>query len=177
MAASYKFANEETYQTIKREKLMVYINVGADTTEDWAIMGIGVNSGSLSYDWQRESNKDIVGNTTNTMKDPIVSMEMSDWPVAGSDRAQRHIWDLAVVQQDSTKLAAQDILVVHAYATEDGANTNFFAERYPASSIELTEIGGEGGGNLIDGATVTCGGERTTGSATLVSGAVKFTKG
>lgn len=177
MAAKFKFANEETYQTIDREKLMVFLNVSNDTNEKWAVMGIGVKSGSLSYDWQRESNKDIVGNTVNTMKDPIVSMDMQEWPVAGSDAAQRYILDLAVVQQNSSKLAALDILVVHGYLVDQTDDKKCFAERYNASSIEMSEIGGEGGGNLINGSTVTCGGTRSVGTATVTGTTVDFNAG
>lgn len=176
--AEIKFANEETYQTIELEKLMVYINVSSSAAApDWAPLGIGVESSSQSYDWQRESKKDIWGNTYNSMKKPIVTRDLQPWPVSGNDKAQRHIWKLGVVDQDNIKLAAQDILVIHSYATVGDAASKFFAERYDASSVEVTELGGDGGSILTDGCSITYGGTRTVGAATLTGGAVSFTEG
>lgn len=176
MASEIKFANEETYQTIDRKELMIFINVASSGSPDWAPLGIGVNNAAQSYDWQRESKKDIWGNTYNTMKTPLVSTELDEWPVAGNDKAQRHIWELAVVNQDHTKLSAQDILVVHEYA-HVGVSTKLFAERYDATSVEVTSLGGEGGGTLVQAASVSYGGTRTIGSATLTGGTVSFTEG
>lgn len=186
--ADIKFANEKTYKTIEREKLMAFVNVAESEengftivnteTPDFAPLGIGVESGSQSYDWQRESKKDIWGNTYNSMKKPIVTKELQPWPVSGNDKAQKHIWKLGVVDQDNVKLAAQDILIVHAYVTVGSVENTYFAERYDASSIEVTELGGDGGGILTDGCTVTYGGTRTIGRATIAdNGKVTFTSG
>lgn len=188
MAVEIKFANEKTYQTIEREKLMAFVNVAVTENDgtvsvnveapDFAPLGIGVESGSQSYDWQRESKKDIWGNTYNSMKKPIVTKELQPWPVSGNDKAQKHIWKLGVVDQDNVRLAAQDILIVHAYVTVGDAADVYFAERYDASSIEVTDIGGDGGGILTDGCNVTYGGARTVGRATIdKTGKVTFAAG
>jgi hypothetical protein len=65
-----------------------------------------------------------------------------------------------------------DVLVVHAYAGT--ANTAVFAERNEASSIEVTGLGGAGGGNIEMPITVTYGGDRTVGTAAMANGTVTF---
>lgn len=174
----FKFVNETSYNTIDRADLMAYINVSeSKETPDWAPLGIGAESGSHSYDWQNESKTDIWGNVYNNMKKPIVSLELDPWPVSGNDKAQKHIWVLGVANQDHVKLSAQDILLVHKYVSVGETAAAYFAERYNASSITINNIGGDGGGVLTDGCTLTCGGERSVGKATLADGTVSYKDG
>ena len=76
--------------------------------------------------------------------------------------------------QDAQALAAQDMLIVHFYA---GESATLFAERYASCMIEITGLGGEGGGNVGMPISVTYGGTRTTGTASrnAETGAVTFT--
>ena len=77
------------------------------------------------------------------------------------------------MEQDAQALCGMDLLLVHAYAgTKDTAE---FAERNDASSIEVTGLGGEGGGNVGMPITVTFGGTRTIGTAAVKNGVVTFT--
>ena len=65
-------------------------------------------------------------------------------------------------------LAAMDMLIVHAYSG--------FAERYESCTVEVTGLGGEGGGSIGMPINVTYGGTRTKGTATKgTSGAIEFT--
>ena len=65
-------------------------------------------------------------------------------------------------------LAAMDMLIVHTYAG--------FAERYESCMVEVTGLGGEGGGSVGMPINVTYGGTRTKGTATKgTSGAIEFT--
>ena len=70
-------------------------------------------------------------------------------------------------------LAAQDMLIVHFYA---GESATPFAERYASCMVEVTGLGGEGGGNIGMPISVTYGGTRTTGTASrdASTGAVTF---
>lgn len=176
--AEIKFMNETSATPFDRAKMMAFINVAASSeTEDWAPLGIRATSADHSYDWQSESSTDIFGNIYNSAKKPIVSTSLDPWPLTGNDKAQKHIWKLAVAEQDHVKLSGQDILIVHSYATVGSTATNFFAERYNASMVAVTRIGGDGGGLLTDGCDVTFGGERTVGKATLSDGTVTYTEG
>ena len=102
------------------------------------------------------------------MKKPVITQSFEPCEMDSGDAAQQHIWKLAVVKQDAMALAAQDMLIVHGYAG--------FAERYESSMIEVTGLGGEGGGSAGMPITVTFGGKRTIGSATKGSnGTIEFT--
>ena len=126
----------------------------------------------MELDWQRESKKDIMGNTFNTMKKPIITQTFEPWELSKGDTAQAYIWQKAFVEQDAQALCNLDLLLVHAYAGT--RNTAEFAERNDASSIEVTGLGGEGGGNMGMPITVTFGGTRTVGTAAVADGVVTF---
>lgn len=161
-------------QEIERALLVFLINVGTYEAPDWAPIGRGVEDNSLQYDWQEETKKDILGNTHNTMKTPIVSGSFDPWPMAKGDKAQKHLWNLAVKEQNAAALSKQDVLVMHKYVGEDNA---FFAERYDGTQVKVTSIGGEGGGSLVLPTDVTLGGNRTIGKVAIsAEGVVTYTK-
>lgn len=71
-------------------------------------------------------------------------------------------------------LDAEGFAIVHHYAGT--AKTAVFAERYSASMVKPSSLGGEGGGYVGMPIDVTLGGTRTTGTASIaVGGAVTFT--
>ena len=168
----YEF-NGADNQTIARELLLLFLNTGTKDSPIWAPIGKRVEDSSMELDWQRESKKDIMGNTYNTMKKPVITQTFEPWELAKGDVAQEKVWKLAFVEQNAQALCNMDVLVVHAYAGT--ANTAVFAERNEASSIEVTGLGGAGGGNIEMPITVTYGGTRTVGTAAMANGTVTFT--
>lgn len=168
----YEF-NGADNQTIARELLLLFLNTGTKDSPIWAPIGKRVEDSSMELDWQRESKKDIMGNTYNTMKKPVITQTFEPWELAKGDVAQEKVWQLAFVEQNAQALCNMDVLVVHAYAGT--ANTAVFAERNEASSIEVTGLGGAGGGNIEMPITVTYGGTRTVGTAAMAGGNVTFT--
>lgn len=165
--AGYNFTTTDG-SAIAREQLLLYLNTGTTDAPVWSLIGHRVEDSSMEMDWQRESVKDIVGATRSTMKKPIITQSFDPWDLAGNDVAQKKIWDLAVVQQDAQKLCSMDVLLEHRYAG--------FAERYESSSIEVTGLGGPGGGNISMPINVTFGGDRTVGKVTVGNDkAVTFT--
>ena len=170
--ADYTF-NTTDNQTIARELLLLYLNTGTAEAPVWSPIGKRVEDSSMELDWGRESSKDILGNTFNSMKKPVITQTFDPWTLTKGDAAQQKIWQMAVVDQDAQALCNQDVLVVHHYAgTKD---TAVFAERNAASSIEVTGLGGAGGGNIEMPITVTYGGTRTIGTASVSNGTVTFT--
>lgn len=165
--------NTADNQTIARELLLLFLNTGTKEAPVWSPIGKRVEESSMELDWQRESKKDIMGNTYNTMKKPVITQTFEPWELAKGDTAQEKVWQLAFVEQNAQALCNMDVLVVHAYAGT--ANTAVFAERNASSSIEVTGLGGAGGGNIEMPITVTYGGERTVGTAKMESGTVTFT--
>ena len=165
--ADYNFSGNAG-EAIARELLLLYLNTGTKEVPVWSLIGHRVEDSSMELDWQRESIKDIVGATRNSMKKPIITQSFEPWDLANGDVAQKKIWDLAFVEQNAQALCNMDVLLEHKYAG--------FAERYEASSIEVTGLGGAGGGNIGMPITVTYGGNRTIGTVTNQNGTITFNK-
>lgn len=166
--------NTQSGQTIKRELLVAYLNTSATTTPTWSPLGKRVTDSEQSFDWSEDSSQDILGNTWSTLKKPTITQDFDPYDLDGGDVAAVKVWNMAVKDQDYVALAAQDMLIVHLYAGT--ADTAMFAERYEACSIRPSSLGGEGGGNLGMPLSVTYGGKRTVGTASVsTSGVVTFT--
>ena len=164
--------NTTAGQTIARELLIAYLNTGTSSTPVWSVLGSRVEDSSQEYDWSDESSTDILGVTRTTMKKPVVTQTFEPALDAG-EVAYTFLWEKAIRDQDYNALASQDILIVHCY--EGTAATAMFAERYDASAIKVTSLGGEGGGVINMPFDVTYGGTRTKGTAAIDAGVVTFT--
>ena len=165
--------NTTSGQTVDRELLIAYLNTGTTTVPVWSPLGTRVTDSSMEYDWQEESNKDILGTTRTTMKKPIITQTFDPCGLDAGDTAVVKIWNLAVREQNAAALANQDMLIVHLYAgTKD---TAAFAERYNACMVKPSSLGGEGGGFVGIPLDVTYGGTRTVGTAAVSGGTVTFT--
>ena len=162
-------------RAIERKLLIAYLNVGTTATPIWAVLGKRVEDSSQEYDWQTDSKKDILGHTFNSMKKPIVTQSFEPCQLDSGESALTKIWEIAVRDQDAQALAAQDMLIVHAYANDGETEPKYFAERYAECMIEVSSLGGEGGGDLGMPLKVTYGGERTVGGATITDGVPTFT--
>lgn len=163
--------NTTAGQTIDRELLVAYLNTGTYAESVWSALGYRVTDSSMEYDMGKDTQQDIRGNTFTTLKKPVITQTFDPVPLDASDTATVQIWNLGIREQNVQALANQDLLVVHDYA-----GTTHFAERYPASAIEITNNGGEGGGTLGLSYTVTYGGTREVGTASNSGGTVSFTK-
>ena len=173
----YKMAdltfNTTAGQTIDRELVIVFLNTGTSSTPVWSPLGKRVEDSSAEYDWSEESTRDILGNTWNSMRKPIVSQSFEPGDLDADDTALVKIWNLGVKDHDARALSAQDMLIVHFYAGTAGTP---FAERYSSCMVIPTGLGGEGGGNIGMPVNVTYGGTRTVGTATKAQdGTITFT--
>lgn len=165
--------NTASGQTVDRELLIAYLNTGTTSAPVWSPLGSRVTDSSMEYDWQEESNKDILGTTRSTMKKPIITQTFDPCDLDAGDAAVLKIWNLAVKEQNVAALTNQDMLIVHLYAgTKD---TAAFAERYSACMVKPSSLGGEGGGFVGMPMDITYGGARTVGTAAVSAGTVTFT--
>ena len=170
--ADYTF-NTTPGQTVARELLIAYLNTGTNSEPTWSPIGKRVEDSSAEYDWGEETKQDIMGSTWGTMKKPVITQTFDPWELDAGDEAQKKIWDLAIVRQDTQTLANMDMLIVHLYAGT--AKTAVFAERYESCMVKPSGLGGEGGGNIGMPIDVTYGGKRTVGTAAVSNGTVTFT--
>lgn len=159
--------NTPAGQTIDRELLVLYLNTGTKETPVWSALGKRVESGSMSYDYEKDTKKDILGNTFTTMKKPTITQSFDALPLDADDTAAKKIYQLAVHDQNAQALASMDIMVAHLYSD--------WAERYDASAISISDFGGDGGGAITMSTEVTFGGTRTLGTATKSGNTVTFT--
>ena len=165
--------NTTAGQTVAREMLIAYLNVGETATPEWAPIGKRVEDSSEEMDWGEETKKDIFGDTYTTLKKPTITQTFDPCELDAADLAQQKIWNLAVKDQDAQALANQDMLIVHLYAGT--AATAVFAERYSSCAVKPSSLGGEGGGNIGMPIDITYGGTRTVGTAAIDDGEVTFT--
>lgn len=170
--ADYVFNTPEG-QPVAREMLMLFLNTGTNAAPVWSLVGYRVEDSSMEMDWQKQSSQDITGQTYSTMKKPVKTQSFTPWVFANGDVAQKHLWKLAIVDEDAQALCNQDVLVVHKYSGT--LDTAVLAIRNESSSIEVTSFGGGGGGNLEMPITVTYGGTRTVGTASVADKVVTFT--
>ena len=162
--------NTPAGQTIARELLIAYLNTGTASTPVWSPVGKRVEDSETAYDWDAETKRDILGSTYGRLKKPTITQSFDPCELDSDDAGQVKLWNLSVKDQDAQALASQDMLIVHFYA---GSN---FAERYEACMVEITSLGGEGGGDIQMPINVTYGGTRTLGTATKsAAGVVTFT--
>lgn len=165
--------NTPAGQTVARKLLILYGNTGTYASPVWHAVGKRVEDSSMEYDWGEETKQDILGNTYTTLKTPVITQSFDPCELDAGDEYQMKLWNLGVKDQNAAALAAQDMLVVHAYTGDaaDGA----FAERYPSSAVKPGSLGGEGGGATGMPIEVTYGGEREIGTAKVTDGALVFT--
>lgn len=169
--ADYMFNNPEG-QAMARDMMLLFLNTGTKETPAWSPVGYRVEDSAMEMDWQKQSSQDIMGQTYSTMKKPVKTQSFTPWILANGDAAQKHLWKLAILDEDAEALCNQDVLVVHKYAgTKD---TAVLAIRNESSSIEVTSFGGAGGGSLEMPITVTFGGTRTVGTAAVEGKTVTF---
>ena len=86
------------------------------------------------------------------------------------ENARAHGW------WDEERGFPEVLALIHKYVYSYGTSA-FFAERYKACAVEISSLGGDGGGNLTMPINVTYGGERTVGSVTVAEGKFTFTAG
>lgn len=162
--------NTPAGQTIARELLIAYLNTGTSSTPIWSAIGKRVEDSDAEYDWDTETKRDILGAIRNRMKKPTVTQSFDPCELDSGDAAQVKLWNMAVKDQDAQALANLDMLIVHFYAGQN------FAERYDSCMVEVSSLGGEGGGDIGMPINVTYGGERTLGTAAKAAdGTVTFT--
>lgn len=158
---------------VERKLLILYLNTGTTETPKWSAIGKRVEDSSMEMDWGEESKTDIFGDTYTTMKKPIITQTFDPCELDAADAAQLKIWNQAIKDQDVAAMTNNDLLVVHAYAGT--ADTAVFAERYPASMVKPSGLGGSSNvGMPID---VTFGGKRAVGTASVADGTVTFNGG
>lgn len=173
MAGKYNIVTTGDGVSATREMMITYLNTGTADAPVWSAMGAKVTESSIEYDWGIENKTDILGDAYTNAKTAQLSQSFGGGEIIAGDVVMNHLVDLAVVQKSAAKLVNQDCLVASLYLQDDDGNS--FAERYPASAVVPTSIGGEGGGALVTNIDVNYGGARIEGSIKKTADGVTFT--
>lgn len=165
--------NTPAGETVAREMLILCLNTGTSSSPAWAAVGKRVTDSSMEFEWNQESEQDILGNTFITAKKPIVTQSFDSYFIDSDDAALVKIYEEGIINKNAQALCNLDVLIIHDYS---GSTSASFAERYPQSAIIPTSLGGEGGGNLAMALDCTFGGDRVIGTASRgTGGAISFT--
>ena len=163
--------NTKENQTVARELLLLCLNTGTAEAPVWSPVGKRVTDSTMAYDWKKESSTDIMGINYTQLSKPLITQTFDPWQLDSADKAQKHIWNAGIRDQDPEALANMDVIVVHKYVGT--ANTAMFAERYSSCAIVPNSLGGSN--KVAMPIEVTFGGERTTGTAAVAKGVFTFT--
>lgn len=173
MAGKYTITTKGDGVSATREMMIAFLNTGTADAPVWSAMGTKVTESSVEYDWGIETITDILGVSHAKASTAEMTQSFDDSEIVGGDAVMNHLLDLAIVQKNAALLVNQDMLLVHTYLKDESGNA--FAERYPASAVVPTTVGGEGGAALVSTIDVTYGGARAVGSAKVSDGTVTFT--
>lgn len=168
-----KTFNTPAGETIARELMVAYLNIGEESAPEWSPFGRRTTDSSIEFDWGEETIQDILGATYTTMKKPVMTQTFDPWNLDSGDAAQQKIYKLAVMEQNAQALSNQDVLIAHFY--NGNTSGGVFGERYSSCMVKPSGLGGEGGGNMDMPVDVTYGGDRTVGTVTKTEGIVTFT--
>lgn len=156
---------------IKRENFLTYFDVSQDDSEEYALLGDGIESASLSMNGNTEEKQYIhqgTGLTLITSYRPTfpfsASLVASDEALAELDRMRR----MRVTMGDAERY----IINVWKYLKADGTST-FEAERQRVS-VEFSDYGGDGGGSIDFGFTLNYVGDPDLGTFNMAE--KEFTK-
>lgn len=181
---AFNMAN--TGDSAKREAMSIWYNcrvshdgttAGTIAAPVWELVGYKLTAGDVGIDYTTdETQKDILGNTFATLAGANRSIDLSDWDVIKGSHLQVDIMN--ALRYEKTGMAylesGGDFCIVHHYAGT--ADTAMLAERWTGCSIKPSRLGGDGGGNLTQDATITFAGDKMIGTAAIASGVLTFTE-
>ena len=123
---------------IERKMLVLCANTGVYDTPTWEILGVGVDDSAISMNPDLETATDILGVTRTRINKLEPTQDMTIPLIGGSEFLIKVHND--VRRRRLTNLGAYDLLVIYGYVGETGS---YEADRFPASTVEPTSLGGD----------------------------------
>ena len=137
MADATTFNVADGYE-VERKMLVLCANTGTYAAPVWEIIGSGVEDSAISFNPDLETTTDILGVTRTRINKLEPTQDMSMPLIGGSDFLVKVHND--VRRRRLANLGAYDLLVIYGYV---GAAATYEADRFPASTIEPTSLGGD----------------------------------
>lgn len=150
---------------------MAFLNITpGEGTEDWALVGNGMTTGSYTYEATETSETYIVDeNATTTVDSYALSLDGEMKCIFG-DEVFDFINDLRRKLATGTD-AETTVLLVDKY---DVSETNKFKAQKFNCSISISSYGGDGGATPTIGFKINVNGDPTNGTVTISSGVPTF---
>ncbi len=151
---------------------MAFLNIKPSDTEDWALVGNGMTSGSYTYEAGETSETYIINdNATTTIDNYAVSLDGEMKCIFG-DKVYDFINGLRYKLATGTD-AETEVLLVDKYDVVE--ETKFKAQKFKCS-ISISSYGGDGGATPSIGFKINVNGDPENGTVTLAEGVPTFTK-
>lgn len=159
-----------TMEKIKRSLFATFLNTGTSGTENWARMGKGITSQSISYNPNVTTEQYIDEDNAYSSVDSYAPSLDGTQTCYKGDPVFEYIDNLRQTRAVGAALETE-VLFVYMYA---GTSGSFKAEKNKCV-IQLGEYGGDGGGNVTMTYTIGLNGDPVVGTASVSDAKVTFT--
>lgn len=156
-------------EKIKRSLFATFLNTSPGETENWARMGKGITSQSISYNPNVTTETFIDEDNATTSVDSYAPSLDGTQTCYKGDPVFEYIDGLRQSRAVGADLETE-VLFVYMYSGTEGA---YKAEKNKCV-IQLGEYGGDGGGNVTMTYTIGLNGNPTVGTASVTAGKVTF---
>lgn len=132
-------------EAVMRYQVADYLNVGGDSTETYALMGVGFNTLDESPNAQKDAKTYINQKAqTSTIKSYQPTFAF-DSDLIADEEAVMALYDIGRNQKTGAE-AELDYVRVELFEEAGGSGTNTFKARKFRVAVEISTISGEGGG-------------------------------
>lgn len=159
-----------TMEKIKRSLFATFLNTGTSGAENWARMGKGITSQSISYNPNVTTEQYIDEDNAYSSVDSYAPSLDGTQTCYKGDPVFEYIDNLRQTRAVGAALETE-VLFVYMYA---GTSGSFKAEKNKCV-IQLGEYGGDGGGNVTMTYTIGLNCDPVVGTASVAESKVTFT--
>ena len=169
MADNYTNINLAENRKADRKLEMHFVNMGADGTQDWEILGYGVEDATMSFNHDVSTIVDILGISHTDVSAAKPQLDLDPMNIRGGQKLSAKLLDIER-RNAISELSEFEVLNVHAYLGED---TAFLAEKHVNCTIVPQSLGGSSYVGMP--LNVHLSNDKVLGTATINDGKATFT--
>jgi hypothetical protein len=130
--------NDSASPRAKRELLVTAVNVATSGTDDWAVIGAGIEDSAIEFNADVQTVTDILGKTETRVNKIEPQQSFDPHTIKTGSKLSVKLLDI-MSRNALSELSGFDVLVIHAYIGSSGA---LYAEKHKNCTIVPTSIGG-----------------------------------
>lgn len=157
-------------QKAERKLLVTAVNVGTGETEDWEIIGAGVEESAIELNMNSESITDILGVTETSITKSEPKQTFEPYTIRGGSKLA-FILDDIITRNALSELSAFKVLIAKGYIGEGSA---YKAEVHKNCTITVTSYGGSAYVDMP--IEISFSNDKEHGTVDKISKGLKFTK-